>query len=698
MCLRLKTSTSWEHYDCLHQQGVLSDDNHMYLNIILALSIYIRATSYFKEGCQTESIQVDPKINPNAATRYYVPINLFLFLGCLLIPVKQSIEFALRQIEKCSTSSVYQNNLTERVIKAVSVFQESLLPKIQVLYFTGQYKEAKDDLSKVVGKPIENASYSEFCQCIESLITKCSTLATPLASTSTTPTEGPSMLRKYSELSAYILYYTNNYDRAAEYFNQFLVVSSEQQGLWRLLIAHCHQEMGDMIAAKSFLDEAKVNFKSLSNPSDQSSTGILSLAFGPNCKHEDASTTFRNIGWLFQCLSDHKEALDNYLMALKLDVGLHGQICHSSIASDYNYIGMAYRDFGEYEKSLEYHTKSVAMQQAIYGVNTNHSSVAISYDHIGFVYWYLGEYKKSIEYYTKSLAMQQAIYGTNTSHSDIASSYNNIGLVYSDLGEYEKSLEYHTKSLAMKQAIYSANANHSGIAMSYTNIGSVYWHLGEYKKCLDYYTKSLAMQQAIYGENTNHSSIAISYCNIGWVYSELGEYEKSLEHHEKALVLYQAVYGTDAYHLHIANNYHGHAEAYQGMGEYSKALDYCSKSLTMYQQVFGAGANYIVIADCLSTFGEVCNIVGDYEKALKHHTMSLAMYQVVYGLDANHAEIAVCYKRFGDVYKRLGEYSKALDYFKKSQTMYKVIFGIDTTHPKVLELNAAIAIVEVTQE
>ena len=259
VCLGLQTGSSWKHYDCLHQRGVLSDDNHMYLNIILALSIYVRATSYFKEGCQTESIQVDPKINPDAATRYYVPINLFVFLGCLLIPVKQSIESALEQIEKCSTSSVYQNNLAERVIKAVSVSQESLLPKIQVLYFTSQYKEAKDDLSKVVGKPIENASYFEFCQHIESLTTKCSTSATPLASTSTTPTEGPSTLRKYSELCAYILYYTNCYDRAVEYFSRFLIFSPEQQGLWRLLIAHCHQEMGDMIAAKSFLDEVRVS-------------------------------------------------------------------------------------------------------------------------------------------------------------------------------------------------------------------------------------------------------------------------------------------------------------------------------------------------------------------------------------------------------------------------------------------------------
>ncbi|XP_067929354.1 uncharacterized protein [Watersipora subatra] len=680
MCLRLKTNSSWEHYDCLHQQGVLSDDNHMYLNIILALSIYIRTASYFKEGCQTESIQVDPKINPDAVTRYYVPVNLFVLLGCLLIPVKQSIESALGQIEKCSTRSVFQNASAELVIKAVSVSRENLLPKIQVLYFTGHYQKAKYDLCKVVGKPIEKASYSEFCQCIESLTTKCSTLATPPASTSTTPTEGPSTHRKYSELCAYILYYTHCYDRAVEYFNQFLIASPEQQGLWRLCIAHCHQKMGDLKTAKSFVDEAKVDLKSLSNPSDQSLTDVLSLAFGPNCKHEDAPTTYINIGWLFQCLSDYNEALDNYLMALKLDVACRGQNCDSSIASDYQYIGMAYRERGEYEKSLEYLTKSLAMQQAIYGANANHSSIASSYSNMGLVYSDLGEYETSLEYHTKSLAIEQAIYGANANHSSIASSYSNMGIVYSDLGKYKKSLEYHTKSLDIEQAIYGANANHSSIASSYSNIGIVYTDLGEYEKSLEYHKKSLAMEQALYGANANHSDIACSYSNIGLAYSDLCMYEKSLECHKKSLAMEQAVYGANTNHSSIACSYSNIGSVYKDLGKYEKSLEHHTKSLAMEQAIYVTNDHHSDIACSYSNIGEVYNEIGEYEKSLEYHEKALIMYQAVYGADAHNLPIANNYHGYAETYQGMGEYSKALDYCSKALTMYQQVLGADTNH------------------
>ena len=68
-----------------------------------------------------------------------------------------------------------------------------------------------------------------------------------------------------------------------------------------------------------------------------------------------------------------------------------------------------------------------------------------TYGEIGINYRNLSDYQKSLDYHLKSLQLSEIL----KDKSKIASSLNNIGRVYVDIGDIEKALAYHQKSLKL---------------------------------------------------------------------------------------------------------------------------------------------------------------------------------------------------------------------------------------------------------
>ena len=73
--------------------------------------------------------------------------------------------------------------------------------------------------------------------------------------------------------------------------------------------------------------------------------------------------------------------------------------------------------------------------------NHNHQDNFILLANIGGVYYDMGEYTSALDYHTKSLEMNKAIYGRDCNHPNIANSYSNIGNTYEGLGEYASALD-----------------------------------------------------------------------------------------------------------------------------------------------------------------------------------------------------------------------------------------------------------------
>ncbi|MEM4161420.1 MAG: tetratricopeptide repeat protein, partial [Thermoplasmata archaeon] len=101
--------------------------------------------------------------------------------------------------------------------------------------------------------------------------------------------------------------------------------------------------------------------------------------------------------------------------------------------------------------------------------------IAMSYNNIGNIYRENGEYEKALEFYTKSLELGEKIgdlWG-------IAISYNNIGLLYQDKGDYEKALEFLTKSIELAKKI----GDKSRLCDGLPEIAVCFLELKDFERC-----------------------------------------------------------------------------------------------------------------------------------------------------------------------------------------------------------------------
>ena len=289
------------------------------------------------------------------------------------------------------------------------------------------------------------------------------------------------------------------------------------------------------------------------------------------------------------------------------------------------------RDYGKYGKAEEIYSRSIALCEALYGVE--HVDTATSYNNIGLVYSDLADYDKALEYYHKALAIQENVLGKN--HPDTANSYNNIGAVYSNTDDYNKALEYYYKALAIDEKVLGVE--HPSTAISYNNIGLVYDSTGDYNKALEYYYKALAILEKVLG--VEHPATAISYNNIGEVYRNTDDYEKALEYHHKALAIREKVLGVE--HPDTATSYNNIGLVYDSMGDYNKALEYYHRALVIREKVLGV----------------------------------------------EHPRTAISYNNIGEVYKNTYDYNKALEYFNKALDIQTKVLGSNHPHTKTVAEN-----------
>jgi len=139
-----------------------------------------------------------------------------------------------------------------------------------------------------------------------------------------------------------------------------------------------------------------------------------------------------------------------------------------------NNLGLIYQNVGSYNKSIEYHLKSLDMKIKM----KDSIGIANSYN-IGAIYYELKNYIKSYEYFKNALSISQKINNIKTT----ASLLNNLGLIKQQQGNYEKSIEYFNQSISFAEKINDLR----GISNTYHNLGKSNFKLGNYTKALDYY-------------------------------------------------------------------------------------------------------------------------------------------------------------------------------------------------------------------
>ena len=231
LCMGWNFCYPWDTFSNLHSNRFLSSENYQYINIVLALSIYMRTNAYLNQSSQIQHVSLSAYKTQHLKKLNQLPSNLFVILGCLLAPIKQSIHSTFKS---CSDTSL--DGLVHRLFKDVHVDKSDFLLKAEVYYFSERYGDALSELTKGIGVAVESIS--------------CSTYLSRVSQKSDS-------IRKYGELCCYLLYYTNNYKSAVDYVSW---LNTQQNGvtLWKLLAAHCEQKLGDYKAVRELLDEVSI--------------------------------------------------------------------------------------------------------------------------------------------------------------------------------------------------------------------------------------------------------------------------------------------------------------------------------------------------------------------------------------------------------------------------------------------------------
>ena len=277
------------------------------------------------------------------------------------------------------------------------------------------------------------------------------------------------------------------------------------------------------------------------------------------------------------------------------------------------------RDYGKYGIAEEIFSRSIALREALYGVE--HVDTAASYNNIGEVYFYMADYEKALKYFIKAFDIRRNILVEE--HRDIADSYINLGNLYGCQANYDKAFEYHFKALDICKKLLGEE--HLYTAITYNNIGSIYYRLADYEKALEYYFKSLEIRENVLGKN--HPSTAGSYNHIGVTYSRLANHEKALECHLKVLDIFQRVFGEE--HPKTAASYHNIGKVYSRLANHEKALEYLLKALELRRKLLGEF--HPDTATTYNYIGIVYTDLADYAKALDYHSKELAIRQKLSG-------------------------------------------------------------------
>ena len=274
------------------------------------------------------------------------------------------------------------------------------------------------------------------------------------------------------------------------------------------------------------------------------------------------SVELTQLGYMYYKLGKHKEALDYYKKALKINKNLNYK---DGIAVQINYIGDVYNFQGQYDKAVEYYRKALAINEEL----GKKGRIAVQLHNIGMVYYSWGHNDKAIEYYRKALVINEEL-DKKDLEADLLS---DMGLVYNSQEQFDKALDHYRRALTINRKLGKKDK----VAINFFNIGELYNFLGERDRAIDYYMKALIIDE----ELGNKNSLAIHLNGLADAYYYWAQYDKAIEYLKKALVVAEELGQKNRIALILRN----FGRSYWWKKKYKKAIDYFKRSIALTENL-----------------------------------------------------------------------------------------------------------------
>lgn len=328
-----------------------------------------------------------------------------------------------------------------------------------------------------------------------------------------------------------------------------------------------------------------------------------------------------------------------------------------SFANIYHKKGIILSDKGDFEQSITFLNKSIALRIQLNGPKD--TLLASSFNGLGTNFLYQGKLDESFKYYSKAIVI--ALAGNKIKDEDFAMFYQNMGIAYANKGGYEKAVEFFLKSLEINKKVLSALD--PKLAQNYQNLGMLYIVTGRYEEALAYFNQSEEIYLNKFGNN--YQNLASIYHNKGSIYTYQADYEKALNYFNKALSIYNENLSTG--HPNILAVLVNIGYVYEMQSNYSEALKY-------YFQTIPPDKNNPSIIKSYRNLANIYLLLKEIPEAEKYYKLALLKSQIL--LNPTNTEIAHSYLRYGYMLSlKRPKSSEGLNMFKKALDIYKGVFG-----------------------
>jgi len=207
--------------------------------------------------------------------------------------------------------------------------------------------------------------------------------------------------------------------------------------------------------------------------------------------------------------ADPVKAIGYTREALNLATDINDQ---KGMAASYNNLGVAYKNQGALDKSLEYYIRSLKIYEKL----DNKEGIGTTKNNIASIYSIKGDYGQAMKYMEEAYAQFVAI----DDKTKIVGTLNNLGNLNSDLQLYEKAMRYYSEAYQL-----SAKLGHA-YSDPMNNTGNVYFRNGNYQRAIEFYLKALDIQR----EENDRMGMLNTITNIGIAYTKAGQPKPAQEY------------------------------------------------------------------------------------------------------------------------------------------------------------------------
>lgn len=327
------------------------------------------------------------------------------------------------------------------------------------------------------------------------------------------------------------------------------------------------------------------------------------------------------------------------------------------IAESNDLLGRSYYELNELTKTISYYMEAAKYYSQI----RDSSKLASEYNEIGVVFKNQGEYQKALEFYSLSLEIYSAIKHFKSKGYSLI----NIGEIYSYQGNYSKAIESYIKSIKIWEEI----GDKKGLALAHGNLGNLYLSLKEHEKALEYYQVS----EKLFRDLQENFMLGIVLNNIGLIYNEFKENEKALEYYESAYTISKNLNYKTGMALSLSNI----GIVYEDNEQLNQALD----NFTMALELFRETGNKSYVAARLIDIGEVQTKLGDFSKAISNLSEGLEISKEIkdaerelYSYKAlfEYYEITKNYNQSLEAYKKYSSLKDSVFNIQKSEQITEI--------------------------